>query len=188
MTRTVRVTIEGKTPLLMHAFPMEPITALEKKPKEEQAEYAAYRHPDTRELYIPGVSVQRGLVSAGKYTKGKGRASLQQSVAACVLVSPDRVGLGVDQYAIDSRPVVVPATKGRVVRHRPRLDAWSGSFELEFDDDLISTDQMRQIVDDLGSRVGILDYRPECKGPYGRFRVTHWDLVPVDAKKSRATA
>jgi hypothetical protein len=176
------VTITGQSPLLMHAFPMVPIEAIEKKSPEEQAELAAYRDPDTGELYVPGVNIQRGLVASAAYSKGKGRGSLQKAVAACVIISPERVSLGTKTYVIDSRPVVVPATKGRVLRHRPRLDTWSLRFTIEWDNTLITSKQMRRVVDDMGSRVGLLDFRPEKKGPFGRSVVTHWtDGGPHDA-------
>lgn len=171
------VTIKGTSPILMHAYPLEPIEAIDKKPKEEQAEAAAYREPETRELYIPGVAVQRALVGAAVYSKGKGRASLQKPVAACALVTPERLGLGTEDYTIDSRRVVIPSTKGAIVRHRPRLDEWEVSFGLEFDDVLVSETQMRKVVDDMCSRVGLLDFRPEKKGPFGRAMVTEWKAV-----------
>src|SRR5689334_18204232 len=117
--KEVSITIEGISPLLMHSFPLSPIEAPEKKPKEEQAELSAYRDSVTHNLYIPGTAVQRGLVGAATFSKGKGRASLQKQVAACVLVSPEHIDLGTQTFEVDSRPVVVPATKGRVVRHRP---------------------------------------------------------------------
>jgi hypothetical protein len=172
--KEVICTIRGRSALLMHAYPMVPIEALEKKPIREQAEHAAYRDPDTQDLYVPGVALQRSLVGAATYSKGKGRASLQKQVAACVLVSPERLSLGKKEFAIDSRPVVIPATKGRVMRHRPRLDEWEVTFTVEFDDTLLTEDQLRRVVDDAGSRVGLLDFRPERKGPYGRFMVTSW--------------
>lgn len=31
-----------------------------------------------------------------------------------------------------------------------------------------------EIVDAAGSRIGIGDFRPACKGPFGRFVVTSW--------------
>ena len=82
--------------------------------------------------------------------------------------------LGQDEYSIDARPVVVPATKGRIIRYRPRFDAWKLAFELFYDPQLLSKAELRQIVDDSGSRVGLLDFRPEKKGPFGRFSVTSW--------------
>ena len=69
--KSVDVEITSQSPLLMHAYPMVPIEALEKKSIEEQAEYSAYRDPETRELYIPGVALQRTCVNAATYSKGK---------------------------------------------------------------------------------------------------------------------
>ena len=169
----VEITVTGISPLLMHRFPMEPIEALEKKPIKEQAEVAAYRD-EQGGLYVPGVNVQRALVAAASFSKGKGRASLQKVAAACLMVSPQRLDLGTADYIIDSRPVVIPSTKGRIVRHRPCLEDWEITFTLEWDDTLLSKKQVRQIVDDMGMRVGLLDFRPERKGPFGRCKVTNW--------------
>lgn len=174
--KSVSVTVEGLSALLMHAYPMVPIEAIEKKSPEEQAELAAYRDPETKELYVPGPAMQRALVNGATYSKGKGRANLSKIAAACLLVNPERISLGEKRYAVDTRPVVVPATRGRVLRHRPRLDKWRVSFEIEFDENLITKDQVRRIVDDTGSRVGILDFRPEKRGPFGRFSVVNWEV------------
>ena len=81
----------------------------------------------------------------------------------------------IDEYSIDSRRVVIKATSGSIVRHRPRIDDWSVSFELDYDTLLLSIDQVREIVDNGGRRIGVLDFRPEKKGPYGRFMVTRWE-------------
>lgn len=172
--RKIKTTIKGTSALLMHAYPLVPIEALEKKTIEEQAELSAYRDPDTKGLYVPGVAIQRCLVAAAAFSKGKGRASLQKPVAACVLVAPERVALGTDRYVVDSRPVVIPATKGRVMRHRPRLDDWAVTFEVEYDDNLLTEGELRRVLDDAGSRVGLLEFRPERKGPFGRFMVVEW--------------
>ena len=175
MLKQVEVEMESKSPLLMHRYPLEPVEAIEKKSREEQAEIAAYRVPgDSGALYIPGTNIQRALVGAATYSKGKGRASLQKQAAACMLVSPEYVLLGTDKYEIDSRPVVMPATKGRVIRHRPRLDTWKIAFTLEYDDALLSRAQVREVVENMGQRVGLLDFRPACKGPMGRCVVTSW--------------
>jgi len=171
----VKVKIQGRTPLLMHAFPMVPLEAPEKKSPEEQAEHAAYRDPETKMLYVPGVNVQRSLVNGATYSKGKGRGSLAKAAAACVLVMPERISLGTKDYLIDARPVVVPATKGRVVRYRPKLEKWQLEFTIEWEDTLLKESEVRRIVDDTGLRVGLLDYRPEKKGPFGRFVVVHWE-------------
>lgn len=175
-TKKIEVTIKGKTPLLMHAFPMVEIEALEKKTKEEQAELAAYRDQN-KELYIPGINIQRALIAAATYSKGKGRASLQKQAAACLMVEPEKVSLKTKNYEIDSRPVVVPATRGRIIRHRPKIGNWQISFFLEYEDTLLKETQARKIVDDACDRVGFLDFRPEKKGPFGRGMVVGWKPV-----------
>ena len=173
-TKRIAVTIQGQSPLLMHQFPMIQVEVIEKLSAAEQAELAAYRDPEGR-LYVPGLNLQRACVAGATFSKGKGRASLQKSAAACLVVTPEYVLLGQDTYAIDAWPVAVPATKGRILRYRLRFETWVLTFELEYDTALLSDVQVRRIVDDTGSRVGLLDFRPERKGPFGRFVVTHWD-------------
>jgi len=175
--KSVEVTLQGVTPLLMHQYPLVPVEALDKKTPEEQAEVAAYRDPETKELYIPGVAIWRTLVNGAAFSKGKGRATLSKIVAACVAVSPERVSLNVKHYKIDSRAVVMPATKGRIIRHRPRLDEWKCTFTVDWDDTLLTETQVRKVVDDSIRLVGFLDFRPEKKGPYGRSMIVEWKSV-----------
>jgi len=171
--KQIKVGIKGMSPLLMHRFPNEPVEAIEKKSPEDQAEIAAYRTPDGK-LYVPAIALSRAIVSGATYSKGKGRGSLQKQVAACVFVTPETILLNQKKYNVDSRPVVIPATKGRVMRHRPRFDDWKLAFTLEFDENLLMENQLRKIMDDTGSRVGLLDFRPEKKGSFGRFMITKW--------------
>lgn len=173
MNKTITVTIRGLSPLLMHRFPLQAVEALQKLPPDKQAEEAAYRTGDGG-LMIPGVNIQRALVSAAAFSKGKGRASLQKQVAAGLFILEAECSLGTKTYAIDSRPVVIAATKGRIVRHRPRIDTWATKFTIDYDPVLLSEKEVRTIVDDAGTRVGLLDFRPERKGPFGRFMVTEW--------------
>lgn len=172
--KNITVSIKGISPLLMHRFPLEPIEAIEKKTPEEQAEIAAYRTPE-KKLYISGTAVQRAFIAAATYSKGKGRGSLQKVAAASVFVTPEYILLGQDKYEVDARAVVVPATKGRVVRYRPRFDEWKVDFNIDYDENLLTEQQLRRIVDDAGQRVGLLDFRPARNGSFGRFMVTKWN-------------
>lgn len=173
--RTIDVTIKGISPLLMHRYPLEPIEAIEKKLPEEQARLALYEQDGN--AFVPGVNIQRALVAGATFSKGKGRASLQKSAAAALFVNESQVLLNGAKWVIDARPVSIPATKGRVVRYRPRFDEWELRFTITFDETLLTEQQVRRIVDDTGSRVGLLDFRPERKGPFGRFMVTNWRPV-----------
>jgi hypothetical protein len=169
--QTLNVKIQGVSPLLQHRFIGEPPEGMRNKPPQEQAELATYRDIKTGELYIPVENLTRALISGASYSKGKGRSSLQKEVAAAVFVSPARISLGTKKFETDSRSVVIPATKGRIMAHRPRIDEWSAGFVIEFDETLLRKEQIVKILSDTGSRVGLMDFRPERKGPYGRFEV-----------------
>ena len=170
--QTIKVTIQGVSPLLQHRFIGEPPEGMKNMPPQEQAELATYRDPKTNDLYIPVENLTRALISGASYSKGKGRSSLQKEVAAAVFVNPARISLGTKKFEVDTRAVVIPATRGRVLAHRPRIDEWSAAFTVEFDETLIKKTQIEKILADTGSRVGLMDFRPEKKGPYGRFEVT----------------
>lgn len=175
MNEVRQVTIKGIYALLMHKYPMVPVEAIEKKSPEEQAELGAYREPNTGELCIPGLCLQRALVQGATYSKGKGRASLQKQTAACLMVDPEYLLLGCKEFVVDSRAVVIKPTQGRIIRHRARLEKWEVTFTVSWDPILLKESEVRKITDDTGSRVGLLDFRPEKKGPFGRFVVTRWE-------------
>lgn len=173
IVKQVNCKIESLSPLLMNRFPMEVIEGFAKLTKEEQAEHSTYRD-EKEKLFVPGTNVRSCFINAAKFTKGKGRASLKTDAAACLMVTPEYVYLNQDEYVIDSRRVVVPATKGGIIRHRPMFEKWELEFNIEYDQSLISAKQLREIVDNAGTRVGLLDFRPQRSGSFGRFIVTSW--------------
>lgn len=187
----VRVTIEGTTPLLMNKF--TDAAALQvsggtsgaftgnKGTPREQAERKLYSD-DAGVLHIPGPNLFRAIIDAGVFHKaGKSKITTQKSslvpaaVAllelACPLIAPAG---GPVAWEVDSRSVVIPSTGGRVMAHRPRVDAWRIAFTLEVDTAMFALPLVRQLVDDAGRRVGLGDYRPSRKGPFGKFVVIEW--------------
>ncbi len=58
--------------------------------------------------------------------------------------------------------------------HRPRLDQWSFSFTLDIDTTVFDPKLIRSVVDDAGKKIGLGDFRPQRKGPFGRFVVVEW--------------
>lgn len=188
--KTVHVQIEGITSLIQHRFSEQSeeevkastrlIGAKYGLPREE-AEHAAYRLPNG-ELYHPGTAIVRLLREAGSNHKIKGsRKSVKYAVPGAVIVLDDVIplldpgtGSPLSDFEVDSRPVVIPATKGRVMRHRPRLDKWAMRFDLEIDDGLLPPDFIHQLLEEGGRKIGLGDFRPEKGGPFGRFIVTEW--------------
>ena len=77
------------------------------------------------------------------------------------------------------------------MRHRPRINTWGAEFGLEVDPTLIDVDLVHQLLTEAGSRIRLLDYRPEKGGPFGRFSVVSWKELAAKtptSKRLRAVA
>ena len=64
-------------------------------------------------------------------------------------------------------PVVVQ--RSRVERTRAKFDAWSVTFTIEADAELIDQRQLESWLEIAGRRIGVGNWRPEKSGTYGRF-------------------
>ena len=181
----IRVGIKGQSPLLMNRFPDEdpnegskPTARGEKGTPRERAENKTYELDDGT-LYIPGVCIFSAIMEAGKFHKlGRNKVTTQRSslVPAGIFMKSDGCSLKTKKWEVDSRPVVNPSTGGRIICHRPRLDEWATEFVIDVDTDMFSENFVRQLIDDAGAKIGLLDYRPARKGPFGRFKVINWKV------------
>jgi hypothetical protein len=185
----IKVSIQGKTPLLCNRFTDEAqmsatsgtslATVGSKGTPLEQAEKCLYVSAHDGALIIPQPNLFRCLLDAGKFFKaGKSKVTTQKSslISACLELNEVEYPIGHDEpWTVDTRSVRIPATGGRILRHRPCFYDWRLSFVAELDDTVISLELFRDIVDKAGSAIGLGDFRPDCKGPFGKFRVTHWD-------------
>lgn len=183
----IKVTIQGITPLLCNRFTDESamsngtsaaIKTGKKGTPREQCEPKLYTDNEGGKG-IPGCNVLAALVSAGRFIKA-GRKTLTTArssiVPAGVTVDELLCTLTPQSWEVDSRSVVVPSTGGRIMCHRPRFDKWHLSFTLTVDETLFAPEVVRQLTDEAGKKIGLGDFRPERRGPFGRFVVTGWKL------------
>jgi hypothetical protein len=148
-----------------------PVSKTEKRNKEEEAEKVAYRK-DNGELYVPATAIKGCLVNASSYRKF-GKYSAKPILSGGVFITPHEIGLGTKKYDIDVQTVVIQ--RARVPKARPVIKNWKLSFTLEYDEKLIGNSILiKPILEDAGKRVGILDFRPQKLGSFGRFKVTKW--------------
>ncbi len=135
---------------------------------------------------IPQPNLLRCLVEGGRFHKvGKAQVTTKTSsiLYACVDIEGAEVPLIHKQpWKVDTRAVRIPSTGGRILAHRPMFDDWALEFVVNLDTRICGLKLFRLIVDDAGSRVGLGDYRPATKGPFGRFNVTQWQVseMPVE--------
>lgn len=187
----VNVTIRGDTPLLQHRFSetsevhraTRNVIVQQRNPRDE-ADKAAHKTDDGR-FFFPGAAIGRLIREAGGNHKIRGsRKSAKYVVPAAVLVMDDAVmitnGDGitpVDNFEVDARPVVIPATKGRIMRYRPRFDRWSASFTIRINDSVLPVEFVQQLLTEGGQQIGVGDFRPEKGGPFGVFQIVTWSRI-----------
>lgn len=164
------VEIKGITPLLQNRFAGgEPDTSTKKKTettKENDVENTLYQIDG--ETYHPAEAIRQCLIEAGKAFK-KGRANLSKTFASFVMVNPEAIPLK-EKWVTDRRAVVIPSTKGRVMRNRAKYNEWKLKFKVTvLDSDEINEKTLHDVLVYSGHYVGIGDYRPQKKGMYGRF-------------------
>lgn len=185
--KTVEVEIRGTSPLLVHRFTEQSEQAKATRrvkmsatdPREEAKSHAYVAADGT--FYFSAFSIPNAIGAAGSNHKATGtRKSLRYVVPSAVRVTSDSItilnGNGpAKSFEVDSRPVTIPATKGRIMRHRPRFDEWGARFVLMVNETLLDPKTVHQLLNEAGEQIGIGDFRPEKRGPFGCFRVVRFD-------------
>jgi hypothetical protein len=185
----IKIAIDGTTPLLCNRFGDEAaMDASGETPRQsglkdkgtprEQAQGKLYISEKTTKPMIPGPNLFRCLIDAGTFFKvGKSKVTTIKNsmVPACLTMCEMEVAIQhKDPWTVDTRPVRNPSTGGRFNCHRPSFHDWRLEFEVVLDTSIIGVKLFREIVDAAGKRIGLGDFRPDRKGPFGRFVVTKW--------------
>ena len=191
--KLIEVWIEGSTPLLQHRATEEALAGRTRDnvpgtPVDPRnvCERAIYRIPSNGgQIAVPGAAFARMLREAGGSHKAKGsRKSLKYIIPAAVLIMDDLCGLflndrktHITDFEVDSRPVTIPATKGKVMRHRARFNEWSCRLIMRVNEDILNEGIVRQMFSEGLQQIGIGDFRPEKGGPFGTSSIVSWQTI-----------
>ena len=180
----IQVTIKGLTPLLMNRLSADSLKSksgsnlsTEYIPEDEARKAAYITEIDGKQqLYVPSYAIYSMIIkTAGAYKLPKRRSSLSAYLAGTIRVEPENVSLGTDKYEIDERPVVIQ--RARVLKWRPKIADWQITFTIVYNKKALPAvviPQLKDILEDAGTRMGLLDYRPQHKGWFGTFEVTEF--------------
>jgi len=157
---------------------------------EEQAEKRRYLLPDGN-FYVPSIAVRNGLLKAARgYTikspTGR-RVSLWPTLSGSLqLLDPqfpllDEIGNPIpgDKYVVNKQRVVIK-NYGAFIRGRPEIFPWTLKCVLLLDTKRVALEILYRLEEsgektgvmvDASQVVGLLDYRPEKSGWFGRFEV-----------------
>lgn len=186
--KTVTVTIKGISPVIINRFKEN--DELPKKMKasgkkdygspRQQGEATAYQDADGK-CWIPSSWIKGCIQTvASDYKLPSSRKSVKSVSGGAIIPTEEKLYF-LEQYKtkdieIDSRPCVVQ--RARIMRHRARFEEWSLRFDLEIDEDILDLENVHEILGAAGRRAGLGDYRPQRGGPFGRFIITSWIVLP----------
>ena len=187
--KSIQITIEGTTPLICNRFTDEaqmgaesgtrPAITSGKGSPLEQAQKKLYYSTDGDTLIIPQPNMFRCIIDSGAYFKvGKSKITTQKSslIPAGLEIEGTEIPIiSQEPWRVDTRAVRIPSTGGRIPCHRPMFDSWSLSFVINIDTDMFEPKLVRELIDCAGKRIGLGDFRPSCKGPFGKFVVKSWN-------------
>jgi hypothetical protein len=176
--KKIDVEIKGLTPLLMNRLNPESLKTKSRMKMENystvtDAANSAYMAEidGKKQLYIPQEALYSMIINTAKQYKVR-RMSLASLLAGTMHVEPEKVPLGTDKYEVDERAVVIQ--NSRVLKGRAKLSKWAAKFQIVYDsrrlpDGIEAT--FKEILEDAGTRMGLLDYRPQHRGWFGTFSV-----------------
>jgi hypothetical protein len=186
---TVNVKIVGTTELIVHRFSEKALKMIEdiqakktktrtkRQPKKEyedcfyrwgEGNVNAWNYPDTwdgKSTGIPAVALKKAMVTAVSQITGVTKVLARQAFHidgdilkvenAKPYMRSDHVRIGIKQTDI---------------RYRPAYPAgWTVDVPITFDADVISLDQLMNLLERAGFGVGLCEHRPEKDGSYGMF-------------------
>ncbi|MFA5029932.1 MAG: hypothetical protein WC518_04360 [Patescibacteria group bacterium] len=202
-SKVVRVKVEGVYPILMNPMTEATLDSLITGNRLPPTKDLAFEEVASRKIYreggepdgaigIPVENLCSCLVRAGREVKnGKKQISTAESTTLFSFLSIrgeflpftndlTRHGDGKGWVVDKRRGCLHDKGKSTAVGIlRPKFPVWAFEFVMDLDLTEIDEGVVRKLVEVAGKKVGLGDFRPTCKGPFGRFQVVSWE----EAKK-----
>lgn len=184
--KSLRVTITGISPLLMHsdrfANPLDSMTKAHKlltskrtKTDEDHIAIArsefigsCYWRADTG-FYIPGQNLDASLRDGAKLQKlGKKFTQAVQVLEDRLVLKESLPKTPQELWELDDHRDVrgVKVSTSKLMRYRPVFNQWSVDATIVINDRVLEERDVLKALDDAGQLVGIGDYRPR----FGKFK------------------
>jgi len=187
------VRVEGTAPLMLHKFSEKMRKQIEAKqtatdktsakrpPKDYAAEFNAARYRARAGNWdgIPAGAFRAAMIAACRRVDG---LPMTQAKGAFFIIADGRDEtdgtplIRIDGKAVhDTRPVRLESGVADL-RNRPRYDSWACELKIQFDADLLSANDVVNLLSRAGATVGVGELRPQGPnsygGDFGMFRVT----------------
>lgn len=187
--KKLNVELRGLTPLLMNRLNPESLKSksrmkLQEYSTETDAANSAYivEINGKKELYVPANCIYSMIIKTAKQYRIK-RQTLSSILAGTMRIEPEKVLLGRTKYEVDERAVVIQ--NQRILKGHAAISLpWTLEFQVVFDANRLPKGievTLVDIIEDAGTRMGLLDYRPQHQGWFGTFTIeSAWIMGTAD--------
>ena len=185
--------IQGVSPILMNPATDELLDALfggagarKAKATDRTMESVAKEKIIRDENGVIGIPIEylfSCLVEAGRQIKidSKRAISTKDSTLLPSFLALEEMFL---PFHDQDEPMIVDKRRGKLPKDgtavcivRPKFKRWSFDVIISVDEKKIAEDKVRTLFDTAGCSVGLGDFRPSCRGQFGRFRVAEWEKM-----------
>lgn len=149
-------------------------------PPEEEARLRAHWMTVGKKkvIGIPWVMLYRSICKAGAKFKAPGKRTFESLLAPTISCEQDIMSLGTDEFETLEEYCRIPPRTGAMVKiGRPLLRKWSCTIPITADCETWNPEHLEKIIVEAGKFVGIGAWRPQLKGPYGRFVVKAFEVT-----------
>lgn len=193
----VEVYVEGKKPYLMNPATQELLEALrtgihepvvKDRPRRDVAAGKICRVDDR--IGVPAENLFSCLVEAGRQVdlKPRQKISTRESTQVPSFLEIEELFLSFEiegdtdynpetVWVDDMRRGRLPKDGTAVAIVRPRFDRWGFKVHITVDTSILKTDRVKELFLIAGRSVGLGDFRPSCRGPFGTFAVRRWTVL-----------
>ncbi|NCB09979.1 MAG: hypothetical protein EOM73_17715 [Bacteroidia bacterium] len=176
--KEIKIKITGTTPLICNRFTEDAQIAADDVNPEKEAEKKLYIGKDGNPM-LPQFNLLKAFINAGWFFRIEGckvTTRKKSLIPACVEIEGLEIPIrSKDGWEADTRAVRIRSSGRRIFSHRPKFNDWELEFTVHFDEEIMNAELFRKIVDTAGKCIGLGDFRPERKGPFGKFTVSLWE-------------
>lgn len=195
-TKSYEVTVRGISPLLMNPMTMQQLMDIHNKVSKPKKTDVDLKEVAGEKLYtnekgqigMPMQNLYSAIVEAGRNVefRPKKKVSTKDTTLVPVFLSfseeffPFTNGA---KWVPDLRRGINPGnqmTKVPVAVIRPKFSEWEFKCNITVEhagDHGVSVETVQKLFEWAGKAVGLCDFRPTCRGPFGRFEVKDWKEI-----------
>jgi len=179
--KIIKFTIKGTSPLIQHKWAEKARREMREKHAGKKSKVREARNPeqefmdacyltDHGEFGIPLMAFKNALISAAHKDIGIEKKLVRK--AFFLTCSDSNLVAPIDCSEPVMREDQVRVGAGSAdLRYRPEFREWSCEINAEIDGQLLTMDDIANLVNRAGFGVGIGEWRPEKNGEYGRFEI-----------------